>query len=54
MPIKDISTVLQKLLRYFNSTILSTFYLELLSFWPIIFVQIQGIYYYYYHQQILQ
>ena len=37
--IKDISGVLQKLLKYFNGTINSvSFILPLLSAWPVIFV----------------
>ena len=35
--IKSIWRVLQKLLRYFNGTILSTFFVSLLPVWPVIF-----------------
>ena len=36
--IKDISRVPQKLLKYFNGTIISTFIIPLLSVWPVNFV----------------
>ena len=35
--IKDISRVLQKLLRYFNGTIISTFFVPFLPAWPVIY-----------------
>ena len=35
--IEDISGVLQKLFRYFNGTIISTFFVPLLSVWLVIF-----------------
>ena len=35
--IKDISRVLQKLLKYFNGIIVSIFFVPLLPVWPVIF-----------------